>query len=500
MNIALYTPVPKLAAELADVLRLFYGEIGFTVNEGEAEADICLRHELSVRDGIWDCAFSMKGPALGQRGTFGGQTQLLSASMHGSGAIPPPEQPLLYKRIRKRLCKQTLYELMKEQTGFHPPWGSLTGIRPTRLMYEAMGKGLSLLEAAQSVRETFDLDPGKAALLSTVVETQATLPPPGPRDADVYIGIPFCRTRCAYCSFLSGELGKGLQVKPYLDALFQEMAFTARLMKDRGLRLRAVYMGGGTPTALEEADFRRVMDAMAAHFPGALEYTVEAGRPDSITEGKLKAIKDAGVGRISINPQSMNEATLRHIGRDHTPAQTVEAYALARALGFGSINMDIIAGLPGETVDDFEQTLAWAKKLAPESLTVHTLALKRASLLRLWETPLPDGEQTAHMVRLGAQAAGEMGLRPYYLYRQKYMAGNQENVGYAKAGHECLYNVDIMEETTSILAIGAGAISKRVFGGEGRIERAPNVSNIDDYTKRIGEMMERKAALWNGRG
>jgi oxygen-independent coproporphyrinogen-3 oxidase len=481
MNIALYTPVPELAAEMADVLRLFYGEIGFSVNSGGTEADICLRHELTVMDGSWDCAFFLSGKTVRQTApvTLG------------------EDNALLQKRLRKRLCKQALYTLLKAETGIHPPWGSLTGIRPTRLVYEAMRGGLSSPEAAKQVETAFDLHHDKAMLLSDIVNVQLTMPPPDLTAVDVYIGIPFCRTRCAYCSFLSGELGKGLQVEPYLNALIREMAFTYLLIKDAGLELRAVYMGGGTPTAIPESAFRRVIEAMASYFPHAVEYTVEAGRPDSISREKLKVIQEAGVRRISINPQSMRAETLKRIGRDHTPEQTVEAYELAREMGFSSINMDLIAGLPGETAADFEYTLSWARRLMPESLTIHTLALKRASLLRLWESPLPDGEETARMVLLGADAAREMGLKPYYLYRQKYMAGNQENVGYALPGHECLYNVDIMEETESILAVGAGAISKRVFGGEGRIERAPNVSNIGVYMERLDEMLKRKAGLFS---
>ncbi len=485
MNIALFTPVPELAAEMADVIRLFYGEIAFSVNSGEAEADLSLHHELIERDGVWDCAFSLKGKVVRQ-----------STLIPREAERRDQDPALLRKRLRKRLCKQTLYALLKADTGFHPPWGSLTGIRPTRLVYEAMKGGVPPLQAARQVGTAFDLHEDKALLLNDIVGTQLTLPAPDPAAVDVYIGIPFCRTRCAYCSFLSGELGKGLEVPPYIGALVQEMEFTARLMKEKGLALRAVYVGGGTPTALPDSAFYRVMEAMTAYFPHAGEYTVEAGRPDSISREKLQAIKEAGVGRISINPQSMRAETLMRIGRDHTPEQTVKAYELARAMGFDSVNMDVIAGLPGETVSDFEYTLSWARKLMPESLTVHTLALKRASLLRLWETPLPDGDQTARMVRQGAEAAREMGLHPYYLYRQKYMAGNQENVGYALPGHECLYNVDIMEETTSILAVGAGAISKRAIGGEGRIERAPNVSNVGVYIERLQDMLNRKKELW----
>ena len=478
MKIALVTPVPELSAELADVIRLFYGEIEFLLNSGEDTADLCLFHELFEKDNLWHCVFHLNDQA-----------------QHMDAAIPMGSA-LLAKRLRKRLCKQTLYVLLKKHTGFHPPWGSLTGIRPTRLVYEATKEGLSIPAAAAQVERTFDLHPQKAELLREIVQVQTGLPATGPNLVDVYVGIPFCRTRCSYCSFLGGELGKGKEVPPYLAALEKEMAFTSDLIRDAGLTLRAVYMGGGTPTALNEYDFANVLEAMVSYFPRAAEYTVEAGRPDTITRAKLLAIRAAGVRRISINPQTMRAETLKRIGRDHTPEETIAAYEKARSAGFDSINMDVIAGLPGENAWDMVYTLDWAKKLKPESLTVHTLALKRASLLRLWETPLPDGAETAQMVRLGAEAAKEMGMKPYYLYRQKYMAGNQENVGYALSGHECLYNVDIMEETTSILAVGAGAISKRIIGGEGRIERAPNVSNVAVYIDRLQDMLDRKAALF----
>lgn len=484
MKVSLFTPVPELAAEMADVIRLFYGEIAFSVNEAQQEPDLTLFHRLEEKVGAWECTFAL-GDASAAR-----STPLLE---RGEDHL---FQALQYKRIRKRLCKQTLYDLLKKTSGIHPPWGSLTGIRPTRLVYEAMQGGASPAQAARHVGETFDLMPEKAALLGDIVKNQLSMLPPDPRQADVYIGIPFCATRCAYCSFLSGELGNGKQVPSYVEALLYEMAFAKQLMDEKGLSLRAVYVGGGTPTALPDSAFERVLQAVQTHFPNAVEYTVEAGRPDSITREKLQAINNAGVKRISINPQTMRDETLRRIGRDHSAKQTVEAYALAREMGFSHINMDVIAGLPGETAQDFAYTLSFARKLAPESLTIHTLALKRASLLRQWEAPLPDGEETSKMVRLGAETAKDMGLHPYYLYRQKYMAGNQENVGYALPGMECQYNVDIMEETTHILAVGAGAISKRIFGGELRIERAPNVSNLGEYIKRVEEMNRRKADLW----
>ena len=400
------------------------------------------------------------------------------------------------KRAARRMVKQTAYRLCREETGIHPPWGSSTGVRPTHLLREAMAEGMTREEAEQAVIDRFDMLPEKARLLYELTAVQDTLPAPDPDAADVYIGIPFCTTRCAYCSFSSGEIGRGKLVEPYLDALLREMAAGADLLRQSGKRLRALYVGGGTPTSLNEDQFARLTDAILADFPGACEYTVEAGRPDTITRKKLETIRDAGFGRISINPQTMVDRTLQIIGRAHTARQTEEAYALAREIGIGHINMDVIAGLPGEAPGDFRVTMDAALRLRPESLTVHTLAIKRSSRLHLENHPLPDGDTAASMVRLGGDTARALGLVPYYMYRQKYMAGNQENTGYALPGHACLYNVDIMEETSHILALGAGGISKRIYEDEGHIGRAPNVSNIEQYIARVDEMIERKRRLF----
>ncbi len=418
-------------------------------------------------------------------------------------SVPVPEEEadprltdLHRKRAARRLCKQTAYQLCRLVTGLHPAWGSMTGVRPTHLMYEAMHRGLNPEAAARQLQGEFDILPEKASLLRDIVTVQRRLTPPDDGDMDVYIGIPFCTTRCAYCSFSGGEIGDGRLVEPYLAALWQEMDACARLMQEAGKRLRAVYVGGGTPTALNEGQFARLMDKMMAVFPGAEEYTVEAGRPDTVTRGKLACIRDHGVQRISINPQTMVDRTLAVIGRGHTARQIEEAYALAREVGIPHINMDVIAALPGEDLTDFAYTMDKAKELHPESLTVHTLAIKRSSKMHLEHAPLPDGDTAAAMVHLGLETARAMGMTPYYLYRQKYMAGNQENVGYALPGHACLYNVDIMEETTHILALGAGGISKRVYPEEGRIGRAPNVYNIEQYIARVEEMVQRKRDLF----
>lgn len=419
----------------------------------------------------------------------------------GSVPVPPHEEDerllvLHRKRAARRLVRQTLYDLCREVTGIHPPWGSLTGIRPTHLMQEAIGLGLAGEDAKRYVIDHFDVCPDRADILWEIAQVQGMLPPPQDKWMDVYIGIPFCTTRCTYCSFSSGELGKGKLVEPYLTALFHEMEQCSAMIGASGRQLRAVYVGGGTPTSLNEEQLRRLLDRMMACFPGAMEYTVEAGRPDTITPGKLAAIREAGVSRISINPQTMNDETLRIIGRAHTAQQVVDAYAMAREAGIHHINMDVIAGLPGETVEDFARTMDWALRLKPESLTVHTLAIKRSTRLHFENYRFPTGVEASQMVQLGLDTARALGMQPYYLYRQKNMAGNQENIGYAIPGHACQYNVDIMEETTHILALGAGGISKRVYEDEGHIGRAPNVANIEHYIARVDEMIQRKRDLF----
>lgn len=457
---------------------------------------------FAIPDACWEEPRRFSCEAWEENGAY--HCRMGDGQHQAEGAVPIPDaaderiRELHRKRAARRLCRQTMYDLCKQVTGQHPAWGSMTGIRPTHLMYEALDQGMTSDEAAAHLIRTFDVTEEKARLLQDIVRVQGQLPPPDDGWMDVYIGIPFCTTRCTYCSFSSGELGKGKLVEPYLAALFREMADGASLLRDAGKCLRAVYVGGGTPTSLNEDQLSRLLDKMMTLFPGAMEYTVEAGRPDTITPAKLAAIRNAGVGRISINPQTMNDRTLRVIGRAHTAAQVEEAYAMAREAGLGHINMDVIAGLPGESLADFAHTMEAARRLHPESLTVHTLAIKRSSRLHLENAPLPDGETAADMVRMGAKTARSMGLEPYYLYRQKYMAGNQENVGYALPGHACQYNVDIMEETTHILALGAGGISKRVYPEEGHIGRAPNVSNIEQYIDRVEEMSQRKRALFLG--
>ena len=311
----------------------------------------------------------------------------------------------------------------------------------------------------------------------------------------MYIGIPFCPTRCLYCSFTSNQASAD-KIAAYLEVLHREIAYTGDLLKRRGITPESFYIGGGTPTTLTAEQLSALLACVRDSFDmsGVREFTVEAGRPDTITEEKLDAILAGGAGRISINPQTMKAATLERIGRSHTPEQIVEAFQLAKKAGVPVINADLIAGLPGEDPADFEQSLKTIMALAPENLTVHTLAVKKAS--RLIELDADycyrQGETVSDMLAIASALLREGGYLPYYLYRQKHMAGNLENTGYALSGTENLYNVRIMEENQTIAALGAGGISKVYFAPEDRLERVPNVSNYEIYMERIEEMLMRK--------
>ncbi|MBR5231029.1 MAG: coproporphyrinogen dehydrogenase HemZ [Clostridia bacterium] len=474
-SVSLYTCAPQLSNDMAEVLRLYMGNITLLVNE--AGGDFCITHTEEIKENQRLVSACMEGKTVQE-----------SADLTGDEVID--------KRLRRRMAKLCIYSLMKAHFGFTPPWGSLTGIRPTRLVYAEMEKGRTLDEASAQVQRIFDVSSEKLSVMRDIITVQQTLPVPQQDEIDIYIGIPFCVSRCAYCSFLSGEVGNGKLLTPYVDALEREIQLSLRLLEEKQLRPRAFYMGGGTPTSLPAPLLARVLTAARPLMERCSEVTVEAGRPDTIDRDKLQALLDARVTRISVNPQTMHDETLQRIGRHHTCKQTEDAYRLARDMGFDHINMDLIAGLPGENLSMFRQTLDWLRDLSPESMTVHTLSIKRASLLHLWEAQLPDGDMVADMVRAGAAAAKEMQMEPYYLYRQKYMAGNQENVGYALKDHACLYNIDMMEETANVLAMGAGAASKRLFDRKGFIKRAFNVSDICQYIDRVEEMAQRKRELW----
>ncbi len=478
--ITVNTAAPEFICDIGDMLRLFLGDVQISETQGEA----AYTHTAVEAEGrITDC--------------------WCHGDMQAEISLPAPAGTMVeIRRARKRQVKMALYELLKKMTGMQPPWGALTGIRPTRLLYEALDAGMELPAAMEHVQMEFDVSADRAGLLAEIAGMQQGIRIPDKNSYDLYIGIPFCRTRCSYCSFSSGEIGRNKKlVAPYTEALLQEIELSAKLMQEAGLKVRAAYMGGGTPTAIPCNDLEKILAAAREAFPGAAEWTVEAGRPDTIDLEKLQMLRRMEISRISVNPQTFNDETLLRIGRAHTGEDTVRAYEMARELGFDDINMDLIAALPGETPEIFHQTLNRVMELNPESVTVHSLAIKRSS--KLHEQMHVSG---AGHTQVSAAGAAEMiaharreltnaGWKPYYLYRQKYMAGNLENVGYAKPGKACLYNIGNMEETASVLALGAGAITKWLFDRDLRIERAANVKNIEEYIRRVNEMVSRKRAL-----
>ena len=402
-----------------------------------------------------------------------------------------------HEHCRNEVCR-FLYRLFQDYTGKELPWGMLTGIRPTKIFMAWMEEGEEDSSELESrFCRTYLADRQKAHLCRTVAQKEREILAARDyaREYSLYIGIPFCPTTCLYCSFTSFPVSRfGKCIPDYMQALFREMEYVSERM--RGKKLTTVYVGGGTPTALDPASLALLMDRVHALFPvsRAEEFTVEAGRPDSVTDEKLKILKDAGVGRISINPQTMHQDTLDLIGRKHTVTQTLEAYSMAREAGFDNINMDMITGLPGERLEQVEGTLDGIFRLKPESLTVHSLAIKRAANLNIEidrYRSLVYGSTNEMLTRVD-QYAREMGMEPYYMYRQKNIPGNLENIGYSIPGKECLYNILIMEEKQDIISCGAGATTKVVFPDTGRIERTENVKSLEHYIARIDEMIDRK--------
>ncbi|MDR3295196.1 MAG: coproporphyrinogen dehydrogenase HemZ [Clostridiales Family XIII bacterium] len=395
--------------------------------------------------------------------------------------------------------KRRLYDILARETGKSPQWGILTGVRPVKLFGD-LAETQGIEAAKKKLAEEYYLERGKIELLSGIYAFQRRhVPLPEAGGVGLYIGIPFCPTRCEYCSFPSNQAPYA-RILDYLAALRLENDFVADRMQEKGLFAESVYIGGGTPTSLAETDLDALLSFVERRFSsGRLrEFTVEAGRPDTITAGKLRVMRKHGVDRISINPQSMNEATLARIGRRHSAEDVRQAFRMAEEAEIPCVNADLIAGLPGETAADFRRSLEQILDLAPENITLHTLAVKRAA--RLKETDAEFGYARAgaaeEMLELAAGLFAAAGYAPYYLYRLKQTAGNLENVGYAKRQAYGLYNVRIMEEKQSILAMGAGASTKFWFPQENRLERVFNVSNYEQYIQRIDEMLERKSAAW----
>ena len=410
----------------------------------------------------------------------------------------------------KNDLKKDIYLMLSEKTGKVLPWGDLTGIRPTRIAMNLLEEGKSDEEIFSYMKETYLVSDEKINLSIDIARREKEVL----KDIDyqngysLYIGIPFCPTTCLYCSFTSYPIGafKGL-VDDYIECLKKEIDYVAKDFA--GKTLDTVYIGGGTPTTLEPDQIRELIGYLRdkVDLSNVKEFTVESGRPDSISREKLIAMREMGVTRISVNPQTMSDETLKIIGRQHTVAQLIEAFDMAREEGFDNINMDIILGLPGEDASDVQHTIDEIVKLRPNDLTVHSLAIKRGSRLfeairerelkgELKTTMLESMNNTEEMMEIARKGAKALGLEPYYLYRQKNISGNFENTGYAEPGKAGIYNILINEEVQSIVALGAGTVTKRVYGEGGRIERCDNVKDVKLYMEQIDEMIDRKRKLF----
>ena len=464
----LYTNFPY-PTEIHDVVKLFFDDVELCV-DGQTQWDFCVV-ETAVGQTSFEYEAISNGKVEVQRVDVSGTDELQSI------------------RLRKRYAKLAIYNLLVSVTGKHMPWGSLTGIRPTKLADQLSREGL---DWQHTFTNLLGVSQSKTKLVADILQTQGNLRQHLDGCADLYVGIPFCVTRCSYCSFTSGELERLKKyVEPYVSALCQDITQTLRFAMDKGIRINNVYFGGGTPTSLSAKQLDEVMSCIDVK---PVEFTVEAGRPDTIDAEKLDVFAKHGVHRISINPQTFNQSVLDVIGRKHTVQDIYDKYELAKRYGF-TINMDLIAGLPTETYEMFCNSVDQAIALNPDNITVHTLALKHGSALK--EQNYAGAQDVSLMVKYSRDKLYNACYVPYYMYRQKYMAENLENVGYCKPGTPCLYNIGIMEEISDILACGTNAISKRIISGENRIERSANAKDVITYIERNGEYLDKKFKLFS---
>lgn len=405
-----------------------------------------------------------------------------------------------FEKLCERRLAVLLFECFVELTDYKPEWGILTGVRPAKL-YSRLCASLGKAEAEKYFTEELKVSENKISLCAeSVCGEESIIALSKPQSFSLYISVPFCPTRCSYCSFVSHSVDSAKKlIGQYVELVCQELEYTAKIAKKCNLQLETVYIGGGTPTTLSAKELEAVMGTVKRNFDLSYlrEYTVEAGRPDTVTAEKLNAIKNGGATRISINPQTMVDAVLENIGRKHTAEQTVQAFRLARSLGFDNINMDLIAGLPGDDFNGFCYTLNEVLQLDPESVTVHALSMKRSSNLTTGRKfpELEAGAEAEKMVNYARDVLEKGGITPYYMYRQSKTVGNLENVGYAKKGFECLYNVYIMDETHSILACGASAVTKLREPNGNYIERIFNFKYPYEYISRFDELLTRKDGI-----
>ena len=422
--------------------------------------------------------------------TYDGKTARASARVSLAGAADEYER----ERLRQRALRLSFFRAARDITGATPSWGALTGIRPAKLVRTMLEEGYTPARADRELRDVYCVSPARRRL--ALESAQAGLRAKRdlkPNDISLYISIPFCPTRCAYCSFVSASVEKSFAlIPPYLEALTAEVEAAGRMVRETGLRVKSFYMGGGTPTTLSAGQMDALLTAVNKAFDlsGCVEYCIEAGRPDTIDREKLQVLLDHGADRISVNPQSLEPQVLRAIGRQHSPEDIEKAMTLATSMGFPHVNMDLIAGLPADTPEGFRRTLDKCLTFGADNITVHTLSLKKGSRILLEGLPIPTAEAVAEMLDYADPALRARGFAPYYLYRQKYMSGSFENVGWCISGAEGLYNIYIMEELHSILSLGAGGSTKMVDAQRNRIERVFHPKFPLEYIQRPEKLAE----------
>jgi coproporphyrinogen dehydrogenase HemZ len=485
--------VSEYKNELAELVRAFFP--GVTVKTADNI------EKVSYDDLIFKCCHKKIGDNIIETTVEFFNGTETKGKYHERFELDPNLSKLELRRLAKNRSKLLLYQALEEITGRCLEWGCLTGIRPTKIVHGLMDQGFEEEVILNILYDDYRVSSEKARLLIDIAKVQRPyFENNHPNKISVYINIPICSTKCLFCSFPSATIDRcNHLINDYILALEKEMEVMSQLAKEKGIEVESLYIGGGTPTSLNVIQLEKVLSAVDKHWGSQpwKEYTVEGGRPDTMDKEKLRLLKDFNVTRISINPQTMNNKTLELIGRDHRAEEIVHCFHMAREFAFDSINMDVIVGLPGEGTKEARHTIEVIEKLKPDNFTVHTLAVKRASRLKesLDDYKFASPELAVDMMDIFYKGAIAMGMTPYYLYRQKYMLGNMENIGFAIPSKESIYNMQIMEDQQTIWAFGAAAISKFVYPKEGRIERAPNVKNIDEYINRIDEMIERKLKL-----
>ncbi|BDH62975.1 oxygen-independent coproporphyrinogen-III oxidase-like protein HemZ [Lysinibacillus sp. PLM2] len=479
---------------LNHIANLFYEDSKITIKSEEADMSIQFEHSID-RDYTIHTASEL---------TVEGQTYTSRYSIGYKTEGTEKEQGIRMKRA----LSHVMLDVLEQYTGMTQEWGILTGVRPTKLYHKYRKQGYSDEQIAEVLKEDFRISDAKIALMKAIVERQlVTIPDLDEigKELSVYIGVPFCPTKCAYCTFPAYAIGanrKQGRVESFIDGLHIEIRAMGKWLKDNNMNITSVYWGGGTPTSIEADEMDALYKTMFESFPNPQtirEITVEAGRPDTITPEKIEVLKKWGIDRISVNPQSYTDETLKAIGRHHTVQETVDKFWLSRNLGMKNINMDLIIGLPNEGIEEFQHSLDESEKLQPESLTVHTLSFKRASEMTRNKDKykVADRNTVSEMMDMASRWTKGNGYVPYYLYRQKNILGNLENVGYCKPGEESIYNIVIMEEVQTILGIGCGASSKFVNPKTGKITQFHNPKDPAAYIMTFEDAIQKKIEMLN---